>query len=171
MIDNMILGFLFKKAMSGYEIKQMMGMSTGYFIDASYGSIYPALKKLEDQGLITAAETVENGKFKKIYTINQAGKAVFLRWLSGPIPLPRRGLEHLLRLFFFGLLPIEQVKELIQNLLADLKAAQAATEGLEPLIKDKADFFEFATQQFGKDFYRFMIQWYQDFLERLEDRV
>lgn len=170
MIDSMILGFLMHKAMSGYEIKQMMGISTSHFVDASFGSIYPALKKLEEQKLIVAEETVENGKFKKTYTINEAGREIFLRWLAEPIPLARGGLEHLLRLFFFGFLPLEQVQRLLERFLADLRAAKAETEQLEPLIKGKADFFEFATQQFGKDYYQFMVDWYQNFLDRLNEQ-
>lgn len=45
MLIYVILGFLCEKDMTGYEIKQKMTLSTSNFIDASFGSIYPMLKK------------------------------------------------------------------------------------------------------------------------------
>lgn len=45
MLIYVILGFLCEKDMTGYEIKQKMTISTSNFIDASFGSIYPMLKK------------------------------------------------------------------------------------------------------------------------------
>lgn len=47
MLIYVILGFLCEKDMTGYEIKQKMTISTSNFIDASFGSIYPMLKKME----------------------------------------------------------------------------------------------------------------------------
>ncbi|WP_236880832.1 PadR family transcriptional regulator [Clostridioides difficile] len=47
MLEYIILGFLMEKELSGYDLKQIMSESTSYFFDASFGSIYPALKRLE----------------------------------------------------------------------------------------------------------------------------
>ncbi|WP_088185748.1 PadR family transcriptional regulator [Desulfosporosinus sp. FKA] len=52
MTEYILLGFLMQNSMTGYDIKQHMSMSTSYFIDASFGSIYPALKRLEQKGFI-----------------------------------------------------------------------------------------------------------------------
>lgn len=51
MLIYVILGFLCEKDMTGYEIKQKMTISTSNFIDASFGSIYPMLKKMEKGSL------------------------------------------------------------------------------------------------------------------------
>ena len=40
------------KPMSGYEIKQAVDQSTRFFWAASYGQIYPQLRRLESEGLI-----------------------------------------------------------------------------------------------------------------------
>ena len=47
MLEYIILGFLMGCAASGYDLKQYMAESTSYFFYASYGSIYPALKRLK----------------------------------------------------------------------------------------------------------------------------
>ena len=46
-----ILGMLRNEARSGYEIKRMVDRSTRFFWAASYGQIYPELRRLEDAGL------------------------------------------------------------------------------------------------------------------------
>ena len=70
---------------SGYDLKLWMSSCTSNFFDASFGSIYPALKRLEAKDLIRSVEQVESGKFKKIYSIREAGKKEFMAWLSAPI--------------------------------------------------------------------------------------
>ena len=60
---------------SGYEIKKAVedGMFS-HFIEASYGSIYPALTQMLADGLVSVREQVQEGKpLKKAYTITEAG--------------------------------------------------------------------------------------------------
>lgn len=44
-VDFIILGCLSMQPMSGYDIKRLISISTSLFYNASYGSIYPTLKK------------------------------------------------------------------------------------------------------------------------------
>ncbi|MEW7006652.1 PadR family transcriptional regulator [Lentilitoribacter sp. EG35] len=61
---------------TGYEIKKMSSETHyAYFVDASYGSIYPALNKLEAEGFLTSHEEREPGKpARKVYSITEAGR-------------------------------------------------------------------------------------------------
>ena len=61
MFENIVLGFLSEKSMTGYEIKKQMENSTSFFYNTSFGNIYPTLKKLEASGHATCAEEVVNG--------------------------------------------------------------------------------------------------------------
>lgn len=65
MLDYLILGSLTIHEMSGYEIKKLMSNSTAFFSNVSDGSLYPALKRCEESGLIRSKELVENGRYKK----------------------------------------------------------------------------------------------------------
>ena len=47
-----ILGMLTLGRRTGYEIKALVDVSTRFFWAASYGQIYPELKRLEAAGLI-----------------------------------------------------------------------------------------------------------------------
>ncbi|AWE42681.1 MULTISPECIES: PadR family transcriptional regulator [unclassified Actinobaculum] len=53
MLTLMILGFLAEETMHGYELrKRIMGLS-GYSRNLSDGSLYPAIKRLRSEGLLT----------------------------------------------------------------------------------------------------------------------
>ena len=59
---RVILGFLGFEPMSGYEIKAFVDNSTRFFWAASYGQIYPALKRLAEAGLIEGEDQAHGGR-------------------------------------------------------------------------------------------------------------
>lgn len=83
-VKTLCLGFLSLREASGYEIKKELeeGMLS-HFIEASFGSIYPALNQLAADGLVTVREEEQSGKpDKKVYSISPAGIARLGEWLS-----------------------------------------------------------------------------------------
>lgn len=170
MLEYIILGFLMGCGdMSGYDIKQQMSHSTANFYDASYGSIYPMLKKMEESGAILVRETVEGGKYKKLYSITDAGRAQFLQWLESPIELHRAGHDHLVRLFFFGFLEKEKARKLVTDFIATLASALEGLYELGKMLEGHADKYQMATLDYGIEHYKFVIRWCGDFLEKLKD--
>lgn len=71
---------------TGYEIrKQSTEGRFSYFDDASYGSIYPALARLEADGKVTVREETQPGKpARKVYSITEAGREEFIAHLCEP---------------------------------------------------------------------------------------
>jgi PadR family transcriptional regulator AphA len=71
---------------TGYEIrKESTEGRFSYFDDASFGSIYPALARLEAEGMVTVREEPQAGKpSRKVYSITQAGRDEFIRSLCEP---------------------------------------------------------------------------------------
>ncbi len=71
---------------TGYEIKKMsVEGEYSYFVDASFGSIYPALARLEADGCVTVREETHPGKpARKVYSITEEGRAALVAELSGP---------------------------------------------------------------------------------------
>ena len=86
-VRTLCLSILYEGESTGYEIRrQCVDGECSYFIEASFGSIYPALAKLEDEGLVTSRTEAQNGKpAKKIYSITDAGRAAFAHELSLPL--------------------------------------------------------------------------------------
>lgn len=73
-----ILGLLNQKSMSGYELSSEFESALNEFWNAKHSQIYPELRKLTEEGMITF-ETAITGNVleKKIYTITEAGKKSF----------------------------------------------------------------------------------------------
>lgn len=74
-IRTLCLGILSRGDATGYEIKKMAEEGLfSHFIEASFGSIYPALTKMTEEGLLTFRSEVQDGKpDKKIYSITPDG--------------------------------------------------------------------------------------------------
>lgn len=80
-----ILGLLEQRPMSGYDVKAMFkGLS--WLIDTpSYGSLYPTLHALLEDGLATVdVEPNESKPPRKLYTITDAGRRALKQWLQEP---------------------------------------------------------------------------------------
>ena len=58
--------------MYGYEICQMTKQKTDSHIVLTEGAIYPALHRLEKDGLIVSFREIVNGRTRKYYAINQS---------------------------------------------------------------------------------------------------
>jgi DNA-binding PadR family transcriptional regulator len=167
MLDYIILGFLLHGDMTGYDIKQFMAHSTAYFYDASFGSIYPMLKKLEGSGLITSMESVEGGKFRKEYSLTDQGRHAFLKWLNEPIELGRGVYTHLVKIFFYGWMPPEKAAVLIQEYIVKMQEELNSLDELSEKIKGYSGFYEASTLDFGREYYTFAIIWCKNFIEKL----
>lgn len=55
MLELAVLGTLKDQPAHGYELKKRLGETLGFAWGVSYGSLYPALRRLEKAGAITAA--------------------------------------------------------------------------------------------------------------------
>jgi len=81
-----VLGFLMDAELTGYDLKRRFQESVGFFYRVSDGSLYPALKKLARDRLVTM-RTERNGKrARKVYAITAQGRAHFLKMLAEPSP-------------------------------------------------------------------------------------
>lgn len=170
MLKYVILGFLMYNKLTGYDIKQIMMQSTSNFMNASFGSIYPALDKLEKSGLINSTKVIENGKYKKIYEINESGKEVFIKWLEEPIDFMKSYEDILSKTFFYGNLSKEKASYLIEQLIRDINKKILELEEVQKEVKDIAGYFEISTLYFGIDHLKFMINWYENFLKDLNKK-
>ncbi|GAB1533910.1 helix-turn-helix transcriptional regulator [Brevibacillus porteri] len=117
-VKTIILGFLSYGEMSGYDIKQAFTNSIGFFYDASFGAIYPALRKLEEEGFVTKQEIIQSGKPNKIlYRITEAGKQSFRQEIQTPILPPVLRSDMLVKIFFGKSRTIDEQKDLLEGCL------------------------------------------------------
>ncbi|WP_226655474.1 PadR family transcriptional regulator [Pseudalkalibacillus hwajinpoensis] len=97
-----ILGLLTIGCQTGYSMKKMMDESLNHFWKISYGQIYPTLKNLLDEELITVQKQSESGKpDKKKYQLTSLGWQSLQNWMETPIQeIGVEKNELLLKLFF-----------------------------------------------------------------------
>ncbi|MBO7748910.1 PadR family transcriptional regulator [Paenibacillus sp. MWE-103] len=99
--QDVILGLLHRQPRSGYEIKQMLEMPLSFFFDASFGTIYPTLAKLETQGFIVKESVIQEGRpNKNVYSLTDAGRAQFQAYLESPVEKDVFRSDFLVRMFF-----------------------------------------------------------------------
>jgi len=87
-LELAVLGLLHESPMHGYELRKRLNTLLGMFRAFSYGSLYPCLKQLLVQGLITEdrpdedARTLPSGRSKIVYKLTAEGKEHLQRLLS-----------------------------------------------------------------------------------------
>ncbi|ALS01500.1 hypothetical protein ATZ33_09005 [Enterococcus silesiacus] len=163
-MEDIILGCLAVHPMNGYGLKQFIAGSVNTFSDVSFGTLYPALKRLQDKELILLK--IENGK--KIYYITKKGEETLEEWLMNKQSKFKMNYEFLTKLFFSGLIETEKVKE---NILAHLKEIEQEKIIMEKTLIDfepHVDIYQKMTIKFAIDFYDFLANWYTDFLNELD---
>jgi len=122
-IRTLCLGILSFQEASGYEIKKEIeeGMFS-HFIDASFGSIYPALSQLNAEGLVTVRAEEQTGRpDKKVYSVTEAGRAALAK---GLLVIPARDKyksEFLFEMLFKEMLPEAHIHLAIEKQLHDLR--------------------------------------------------
>ena len=94
-----VLGILNWQPRTGYEIKQLVDRSTRFFWAASYGQIYPELKRLSDQRLVSGKADLKSARGRKVYRLTPKGHRELDRWMQRPPETFEMRNEGLLKLF------------------------------------------------------------------------
>jgi DNA-binding PadR family transcriptional regulator len=168
-IRSIILGFLMYGNLTGYDLKKLFSISFSFFSGLSYGSIYPALKKMEQEGLITMKVEIQDGTpNRKVYTITEAGRAFFADSLKTPVPFDRPRNPFLMRLFFFSHLTKTERLAAAKQYLADIKKMNEELEASRPEIEARADLYQNICFQSGKRHFEDMMRNVSEIISSLE---
>jgi PadR family transcriptional regulator, regulatory protein AphA len=126
-VRTICLGILSRGDATGYEIKKLFD-DDGYqhFVEASFGSIYPALTRLTEAGLVSVrSEIQEKRPDRKVYSITDAGRDAFLGSLMKPLPEDRHRSPFVFAMLFSHLLPESRVVEMMDTYIAHSEAKLA----------------------------------------------
>ena len=133
-IDMVILGLLSHEDLTGYDIKKRIDGAISFFWKGSFGNIYPALKGMENQGLITKNDTSVGGREKTTYHITESGSDALKDWLKEEQASNELKYETLLKLFFGGAesreISIHNIEVFEEQIQKDLKVLKKYSEAL-----------------------------------------
>jgi DNA-binding PadR family transcriptional regulator len=169
-VQSVLLGFLMHKSMTGYDLKKAFSISFSFFSGLSYGTIYPALKKMERQGLISKRLEIQDGiPNRKIYTITEVGRKSFLESLKSPFAPEQPKSSFLMRLFFFAHLTPEERKEIVARQLGSVEQVRRQLEAARPQVQARADRFQYLCFQFGLRFFDDMARNLSQMIDALDE--
>jgi DNA-binding PadR family transcriptional regulator len=165
---RVILGLLAWGPRTGYEIKQVTDRSTRFFWGASYGQIYPELRRLETAGLVESREEPRGRVPRRIYSLTSAGRTALDGWLAGSDDHYEVRDEGLLKLFFGDLMPKEQLLELVRRRRA-WHAETAALFGRmrDELGSDELDDPSGEVLRYGIELMEWDVAWWEELERRL----
>ncbi len=112
-----VLGLLNRQSMTGYEITKELDSALSEFWSAKHSQIYPELKSLDHDGLVTFDTEISGNQLeRKRYSITPVGKKAFLAWERSNLELkPTPKDEFRLQLFFSDCLSTGEQRAMVEN--------------------------------------------------------
>jgi DNA-binding PadR family transcriptional regulator len=162
-----VLGLLANRPRSGYEIKRTVDLGIRHFWAASYGQIYPELRRLEADGWIEGEDAPRGSRSRRVFRLTDAGRTALVDWLHGTETRIELRDESLLRLFFADQLPLEEGIGLV-------RARREAIEGFLALLRSLDDGSGVPDPPFVDLVYRWAVDycaWQVAWLEEQERRL
>ena len=114
------LGALHFGDASGYEIKKLFEEGDfSFFYETSFGSIYPALSRLVEDGLAVCTEQAQDKRpDKKVYSVTDKGRDAFAESLREPPAPDKIRSDFCFLMLFAHLLPPALIDRLIRDRIA-----------------------------------------------------
>lgn len=161
-VKTLCLGVLTHGEASGYEIKKQFEEGPmAHFYRAGFGSIYPALNQLDQEGLVTCRALVQEKRpGKKVYRITEKGVLAFRQALRQQPSSDWIRSDCLFMLFFSEFLETGRMKEVFEGYLEHYRQAAAIMN--ERDICDDASAGRKFVHDFGLAVYSAII----DFMEK-----
>jgi DNA-binding PadR family transcriptional regulator len=178
MLELAILGLLAEASMHGYELRKQLRLRLGGFRVFSYGSVYPALRRLTRAGLIVEEdgqpepEAATSRRSRRVYRITAEGKERLAELLSesGSQAWDDDGFG--VHLAFFSRTPAEVRMRILEG---RRRAVEERREGLRTALGragEQIDRYTRELHQLGLDASEREVRWLNELIEheRAEQR-
>lgn len=178
-MDKIVLGLLWLGSRTIYQLRDRINRGMHLMYSSSMGSIQAAVKKLLDCGYIDYDEMIENGKYKKIYSITDSGRTYFLDWVNRPMETQSAKYPELTKVYFMGMADGENRAANLEKYVVHLKEQYdilrilcEETENMEvPEEYRDIVFFQLASARYGRDFMKFNVEWYETLLREIREEA
>ncbi|MGO4812326.1 PadR family transcriptional regulator [Cupriavidus sp. 2MCAB6] len=143
-LKHVLLAGIHCQPRSGYELTKWLQMAGQHCWSVEHSSVYPALRELETDGLITSERLPgTRGPERSIYSMTVAGREKLRSWVAKGSPRPAIKDEQILRVLCFDLLSREAALQQIREVRADhqvqlefflARQAELSEDQLGPLL-------------------------------------
>ncbi len=163
-LEQTLLGLLALAPMSGYDVKKAFASSPLARYSPSSGGLYPALRRLERLGLLTARiERSGEIRARRVFTPTAAGLAELDSWLQQPVDrgLVAQRMEY--AMMRFALMETrasrEQVVAFLEALREAVRLHLAELESYAATAKPAASLHQRLSIEHGVAVYRARLSW------------
>ncbi len=176
LLGHALLALVHQQPMSGYDLRKLFAESHLQHFSSSPGSIYPALKRLEENRLISGVtEQTDTLRPRKVYSITPDGTRMLRRWLEADVTredVVNNTKELTLRFAFMGhLLDDEATVRFLDGVIGELA----------PYVDELDEFVRRGTSDLplhgqlavesGVESYRSFLQWARKARRRFRARM
>jgi DNA-binding PadR family transcriptional regulator len=176
LLELAILGLLLESPMHGYELRKRLTGLLGAFRAFSYGSLYPALRRMQADGLIVEESapvgTVKVRRARRVYVLTDAGKARFTELVADTGPQNYTDDGFGVHLAFFNRTPAEARMRILEG---RRRQVEERREGLREAIAratNSLDRYTRQLHQLGLESSEREVNWLNDLIaaERVAQR-
>ncbi len=173
MLELAILGFLRQEPLHGYELRQRLAMLTGHFRPVSDGALYPAIARLERDGLLTRHQ--EPGAVaapRQVLALTPQGREELVRRLREPSEVDISDRNRFFTFLAFAqYLSRREQRELLERRLAFLEGGRSffRREGKPVTLAEERDEFRRGMLHIAREITRVEKRWLQETIARLQE--
>lgn len=172
-----VLGALSVRPGSGYDIKKFCDKTLSFFWAENYGQIYPVLKQLEEENLVSKETEIAEGRpARNVYNITDEGRIELNDWLLLPVEPATHRMELILKLVFAADIPASNlVTKLVEKKANEEKTLQYLEEAEGRLKNGPQDrpglHLRLAGISAGKHLSQASVDWCEETMAMLQQYV
>jgi len=166
-IELAVLGLLHEGPMHGYELRKRLNLMLGWTRLLSYGSLYPALKKMLRGNLIeekAPTPTPVSRRPKIVYQVTEKGTVEFERLMSEVGPTAWEDDNFDIRFAFFGRTDMEIRLRVLEGRRTRLQERLDRVQNQLMLTEKEADRYASELQRHGVESVEREVRWLSDLI-------
>jgi DNA-binding PadR family transcriptional regulator len=172
MLELAILGLLKERAMHGYQLKKRLADTLGSFWQVSYGSLYPALKRLQREGAVEMIFPREQiGRRKNVYRITEMGEGLLGELLERAGQEATEDSGFSVRFAFFKYLKPETRIRLLERRRAFLESRWSTIKASLQSYKEQIDSYTLSLMNHQLAATETDIRWLEDLIQAEQRQV
>ncbi|MHC4080322.1 MAG: PadR family transcriptional regulator [Planctomycetota bacterium] len=144
-LELVVLGVVWKMGpCTPYAIRREFLTSPTPHFSGSAGTIYPLVRRLERDGLLSSEAAQQGRRRSRLYRTTSTGTAALKRWLRPPVPLKDIAGTYdpiRVRIYFLKASPPAQRRALLDEVLAEMKRRIPVLEADERRYVESGDEF------------------------------
>ena len=167
-----VLGLLAQQPMSGYDIKRFLKGLSWLMGSPSSGSLYPALRALLDEGLVSVEIVPGVDKPpRKIYSIEEAGILELQAWIEQPIVSDASLKAFVMRLLLAGSFSPAGLAAYLGQRRAQVATQQADLVKMTKMLDAETDPGLFLALDYGLELASAEVAWLDSTLAKLSETL